>query len=512
MSPEEAIQVDVRKGRMEAFLSIKGGADLDYLNAEACKAMVRAEGILLTTSVVRNIEELVEKYYASPAEDIEELIAEGNSPKPGDDGYLEWVPGYDPTEGVHPVIATGEAVVEGEEGDALEGRVNYYEATVYKMASEGDHIATICAPTAGCDGTGVDGAVIPAVGGKTYSVHTDQSVNILDDGKVIARQSGLISFDGNNLRILDVLDIPGYVDFGTGNIEFEGDIVVQKGIRDRFRVTCSGSLTVHGMIEAAHVNVGQDAVFSRGMAGREKGTIEVHGNLRTRYLEGVSGRVYKDIRAEKEIVNCSLVIGKSLEITGGSLIGGCTRVGQLVELDVVGSQIGIPTMVSVGDIPELTDAYLRIEELLSPVEERFNAAKDSFEMLNSVGGQLSSLQREQLTEAQFEMSEWGRRHSEMLAKQETIMKFLKEHAQPTLVVNKRLHSDSIVIMRGQGVKITTDIKGPVQIDLDDDGDAVVTDLTDQTSVPLVTVGDAVEARKAILLAEESYGQNVAEAA
>ena len=196
----------------------------------------------------------------------------------------------------------------------------------------------------------------------------------------------------------------------------------------------------------------------------------------------------------------------------GSLIGGSTRVGQSVELDVVGSQVGIPTMISVGDIPELTDAYLRIEELLSPVEDRFNSSKESFEMLNNVGGQLSPIQREQLTEAQFEMLEWGRRHTEMLAKQESILAFLQEHAQPTLVVNKRLHADSVIILRGQGVKVTTEIKGPVQIELDDDGDPVITDLAAQSSIALATVGDVVEAAKAIRMAEQSYGENAAEAA
>ncbi len=512
MTPEEAIQVEVRNGRMEANLSIKGGADLDLLHAEACKAMVRAEGVLLTTSVVRVIEELVEKYYANPSEDVSETIARGSPPVAGEDGYLEWVAGYDPTEGSQPANRSDEddgVEVSPEETD---DRVNYYESTVYKMATEGDHIATIIEPTAGCDGAGVDGAVIPAVGGKTFSLRTDQSVDVLDDGKVISRQSGLISYEGNYLRILDVLDIPGYVDFGTGNIEFDGDIVVQKGIRDCFRVTCSGTLTVHGLIEAAHLSVGSDAVFNRGMAGREKGTIEVHGSLHARYLEGVSGRIYKNVEADKEVVNCSLVIGKSLRIQGGSLIGGSTRVGQSVELDVVGSQVGIPTMVSVGDIPELTDAYLRIEELLSPVEERFNSSKESFEMLNNVGGQLSPLQRELLTEAQFEMLEWGRRHTEMLSKQESILTFLQDHAQPTLVVNKRLHADSIIILRGHGVKVTTDIKGPVQIELDDDGDPVITDLTAQSSIALATIGDVVEAAKVIHLAEQSYGENAAEAA
>ena len=274
MTLEEAIRIEIRNGRMEAILIVKTGLDPELLDLETCKAVVRAEGILLISDVNAKIEAVVETYLEDPTQDASLTIATGTEPEAGVDGFLDWLPQFDPT-----------AEGNNEPVPDEDGRVDHYATSRYRMASEDDQIATVREATLGRDGVGVDGAVIPAHPGKSFNLRADQSVEIRDDGSVIALQSGLIYFDTNNVRIHNILENADQVYFSTGNIEFDGSVVVQKGIRDCFQVTCSEELTVHGLIEASHLKVDGNATFNRGMAGREKGTVRIKGTLTARYLE-----------------------------------------------------------------------------------------------------------------------------------------------------------------------------------------------------------------------------------
>lgn len=490
MTLEEAIRIEIRNGRMEAILVVKAGLDPELLDLETCMAVVRAEGILLISAVNAKIELVVENYLEDPSVDASLIIAAGTAPEPGVDGFIDWEEGFDPTV---------EACTE--QATAEDGRVDYYATSHYRMASEDDLVATVREATLGRDGVGVDGAVIPAHPGKSFNLRTDQSVDLRDDGDVIALQSGLISFESNYLRILNILEIGDHVDFSTGNIEFAGSVVVQKGIRDCFQVTCSEGLTVHGLIEAAHLKVEGDATFNRGMAGREKGTVQIDGSLNARYLECVSGRIGKDLNVIKEILNCNLVIGRGLTIVGGALIGGCTRIGRSVELDIIGSPAGVPTLVSVGDIPELTEALADINKFLPTVDDRLTGSQAELDLLRSAGKRLGPAQRERLTEVQFEVTEWERRQTEMLTRKEEILTILNQHARPSLIIHKRLHSDCIIILRTKGVQLMSELKGPIQIDLNGHGDIMVTDLLENSTVALTDFGDAIDPILAIHAAE-----------
>ncbi len=57
------------------------------------------------------------------------------------------------------------------------------------------------------------------------------------------------------------------MDFSTGNIDFEGDVRVLKGIRDIFEVRATGNIEVGGLIEASTIDAGGSVFAKGGMAG-----------------------------------------------------------------------------------------------------------------------------------------------------------------------------------------------------------------------------------------------------
>ena len=112
-------------------------------------------------------------------------------------------------------------------------------------------------------------------------------------GKFIAQTAGVLQFRANKITISQALVIDDYVDFSTGNIDFDGDVQVRRGVRDKFRIRATGKVEVQGLIEAAHIETGGDFEAATGMAAKETGRVQIGGSLTAKYLECVHGTVKK---------------------------------------------------------------------------------------------------------------------------------------------------------------------------------------------------------------------------
>jgi len=477
MSPDEVISIELRNGRMEAFPLVKSGLLSEQLTVEMCIALAKAEGIALTSDVERAIRELVDQYNTDPSQSVEVTIARGHMAEHGRDGYLEWVDGFDPES--DPALTT----------EITEEPVDYYKAQSYITVEEGQHIATVIPPTDGADGLTVEGTLIQAAPGKQYKLRSDGSISHGEGGRVVANRSGLLLQEGCSLKVLDMLNIEGYVDFNTGHIEFDGSVTIQRGIRDRFRVNCTGDLHVRGLIEAAEVITGGDATFERGMAAREKGTVCIGHDLKARYLDNVLGSVQRDLIAEKEVVNCELHVGRSLCIERGALVGGEITVGTSVECEVIGSDAGVCTRLSLGVFPKLLKIVDQIGLLRKKAQKELEKAQNENDTLVANAGKLNPSQRERLTELQFEVGEYQRRISLLDAKKEEIEEMIKQYGRVDVKVTKRIYAGTILTLRQGSAAMRSDIKGPVRIHLNDRNQPVITDLTTGTTSDLMLVAE-----------------------
>lgn len=119
------------------------------------------------------------------------------------------------------------------------------------------------------------------------------------------------------LRVIELYEVPGFVDFSTGNIDFEGSVHVRQGIRDRFEVKATGSIIVDGLVEGATIHCGGDFTAHQGMVGKERGLLFVKGNADVGYLNNVKAEIIGNLTVRRELMNCDLVIGKSLNCKHG---------------------------------------------------------------------------------------------------------------------------------------------------------------------------------------------------
>lgn len=148
-----------------------------------------------------------------------------------------------------------------------EKKVNLMDHTIIPTVEVGEVLAIKTAPAIpGKDGITVTGEVIKARGGKDLPLRAGNGAVLLDNGtKVIAASAGRPMYKNGQISVVNTLVISNDVDVATGNLHFDGDIVIKGNIADNLKVTAGGDITVYGNIYHADVYA--------------KGNIRVHGSI-----------------------------------------------------------------------------------------------------------------------------------------------------------------------------------------------------------------------------------------
>ena len=328
-SPQN-LRVSLASDKSSASLTVPGRPDPKVVPEEAGEAVLREAGVEITARVRQAVAELFQQAHDSEHPVIGE-VARATPPADGTDGYIEWTIDRerdDPSDA---------------EPNATTDKVDYRAMSAFLMVQPSQVLGQIHEHTDGEDGRDVTGKTLPAKAGKPAKLDTDESILIDASGTVIAQQEGVLKRDGTKASIRKLLDVPGYVDYSTGNIDFNGDVTVQQGVRDRFLIKATGDVQVRGLIEAAMIETGRDLLAEGGFAGRERGNARVGRDLIAKYLDNVQGQVFGDLKVDREIINCELTVHGGVSSPSGSIIGGRIRVTDAIHVACIGSGGGVAT-------------------------------------------------------------------------------------------------------------------------------------------------------------------------
>jgi len=320
--------------RLSATIVLPADLDAEAASELSLRAVAREKGLELTKAVCERISAVSARYLAQ-RKPISEEIARATPAVEGSDARIEWMDGFDP-----------KSVDDGPE-PGEDGSVDFYDRKSFISVAAGEQVATLHSATEGTDGRDVCGGTIAATPGKRLGVVIDGSLELDGQGGLIAQIDGVLKFDSGTLRIDPVLEIAGTVDFSTGHIDFEGDVLIQNDIRDRFRVRARDNVVIEGLIDASHIECGGDLRARRGVAGRDEGTLDVGGDAEIGYIDKVRGTIGGSLQVHGQIMHSDLTVGGDLNSPSGRVIGGCLQVMGSVVIGEIGSRVDTPTVLLV---------------------------------------------------------------------------------------------------------------------------------------------------------------------
>ena len=444
------ISIVVAGDRSTAQLVVPSAFPRQNLNARICLAMLQEHGVELTGEVSAAVEKLLAQD-PGDGHTLTGIVARSTPPTHGVDGDIRWV--------------VDERKQEEEEALDENGDVCHYSRSAFTTVKPGDVVAIIDPPSEGTDGRDVTGRVLPAREGKPPAVQFDETLMRDASGKLIAQHEGVLYRESGKATIREVIEIRENVDFSTGHIEFNGDVIAYGGVRDCFHIDAAGSVEVHGLIEAAHIKCAGDLRALGGFAGREQGTAHIGGNLEARYLDAVRGRTAGDLLMQREIINCDLEVGGDVLASHGAIIGGRLVAAGRIEVGTLGSGANVATELVLGTIPALEPLADQLADLLGKLETARQKLVNEQQRIEkmSARGRLTSVDKERMTEIMYELPPLAQTLERGRGVLEALRERIRDRRTVDLSVNRRMHSGAIVSVDGKQYRVSEQCRGPMRV-------------------------------------------------
>ena len=328
-------------------------------------------------------EEAIEAYIESPVYHTDIVLAKGLEPRHGEDARIEYF--FNTDLKARPTLKE-------------DGSVDFFNLNIINHCNDGDLLARLYPEDKGDDGCDILGNVIRPRNVKRETLKFGKNIRISDDKtELYATGNGSVSLVDGRVFVSTTMEVEN-VDTATGNIEFEGDVIVNGNVCSNFSVKASGNVEVHGVVEGADIEAGGNITIARGMNGMSKGSLHAQGNIIAKFIENASAQANGYIEAGS-LMHSHIMAGTEVHVSGkrGFISGGHVAATTLIEGKILGSEMGTDTVIEVGVSPVVKKRYkdlmdqeaddFRIIERAVPILE---AARDRYQ----AGKELSETQIE----------------------------------------------------------------------------------------------------------------------
>ncbi|CUU10436.1 hypothetical protein JGI2_00554 [Candidatus Kryptobacter tengchongensis] len=424
------MKVKITPDKLRAYLVVESKDELNNLCVDDVVKFVNSKGVVQGIKIIE-IQSLLE----NPQEG-EFLIAEGNPPIDGRDGYISFE--FDIT-----------------------------KKTLIRNVKAGEKIAVVYPPTSGVNGIGVTGEILKAKQGKPVNVFLGQNVAFLDsDNSVIVSTSdgNLVLNEDGTIEVSPVLKINGNIDVSFGEVNFIGTLIVNGDIKSGAKVKVGKNLEVYGNIEDAEVEVKGNALIGGGFIGYGRGRLYVHGDVSLRYITNQNLIADGDVVIKREAVNANIVCGGKIIAKDAVIIGGTVMCKGEVEAKSIGGAEYSRTVIIIGrrdkQIEKLKKVTAEIKRLGSYLEG-IKSEIYALARLKIDWGELPEDQERQLQNLMKWRDEIPKRLQQLEVLRENLLNDVKKSGKARLIVYGTIYKNTYIEINGAREEINFDMKNSI---------------------------------------------------
>jgi len=345
-----------------------------------------------------------------------------------------------------------------------DGRVDYYELKLINRVRAGDWLGERIEATDGIPGQSIKGAVIRQVKGRTFQLSYDKNsvVEVLgfDKTTLNARINGAVNYNNGKINISNHLEIDGDVGISTGNIKFDGYVTIKGTVSNGFSVEATKDVEINSPFGLGNAK----SIVSTG------GSIFVKG--------GISTRDRTDIKAKKSVFikfidNATIICGNTahigyyclnstiyakevvLDASNGQIIGGTIKADIRVVAPIIGSEAERKTVVEITGfnrqemLSNMDSLFHRIGELKSEQQKlkQLIASAD-------ISSQKDPIRKKGYNDASDRLFVIRDEIRNLEEERKNTLGYLKTHGEGEVVITKKIHAKSTLIIKGIVMDIT----------------------------------------------------------
>lgn len=351
-----SLSLNLTKDVMRALLSVSQGGDPnEKLTFDEIIAVGMRQGITADRFDPEVLGQIVDRWNQKRETLKDVVVAESRkSPKPGQDGRLEWlihVPWLQ--EAKVPAMATAGVAAGGPNSPTSShsesGMRDLREVKTIVAVEAGQALLRIVPPTKGEPGEDLMGRPVLATNGMPYAFLP--GVNLVEmpgqPGYWAASASGFLRLRDGRPEVQDCFTVEGDVDYASGNIRYQRSVEVRGDVQDGFEVCVGGDLIVGGTVGDSRIVVGGNVVIRGGFQGKGQGQLLAKGEVTMGFGGNQKVKAYGSIEVLKEAYGMQLHTRASLTVHG-NLVGGRVIAAHEVSCATAGNDLGTPTLIDLG--------------------------------------------------------------------------------------------------------------------------------------------------------------------
>jgi len=250
------------------------------------------------------------------------------------------------------------------------GKVDYRETGVIQQIEKGGLLALKTPAATGDEGISVTGKVIKGKPGKDAILQRGSGTKFEDEEKcrLVAAMSGCAQLHKDGVvEVSNEYIVNSDIDYKTGNIRFDGTVIVKGNVKSGFSVIATGDLEIAGIVEDANIYCGRNLLVKGGFVGSGKGVCRVFGETHIKFLENQTVYGNGDIYVAEEIVHGRVYSRGQVFVKfgKGAIIGGEVYGREGIEAKILGNIHYLKTKLIVGQDSQMDDAMEKIEKLMN---------------------------------------------------------------------------------------------------------------------------------------------------
>ncbi len=254
-----------------------------------------------------------------------------------------------------------------------DGSVDFHHLDMISSVNRGDLLAELHPAVMGKPGIDVRGGLLRPVKVKQKVLRVGKNIKLSEDNlKCYSDVNGHAMIEGEQIFVSDQYEVAANVDTSTGDIEYEGNVLVHGNVATGYVVKAKGDVIVEGVVEGAYIEAGGQIVLKRGIQGMEKGVLKAGSNVISKFIESATVESGGYVTANS-IMHSKIVARGDITVEGkkGFISGGTINSTTMVTARTIGSTMGTTTVVEVGIDPKVLNEYHNLsKELADNLEQQ----------------------------------------------------------------------------------------------------------------------------------------------
>jgi uncharacterized protein (DUF342 family) len=284
----------------------------------------------------------------------------------------------------------------------------------------------------------------------------DNIVQSLHDETIyLSGIDGCVNVENKKVSVLPYAIIKGNVDYESGNIDFNGSVLIKGSIMPGFSVKAKGNIIVEKNVDDAHVEATGDIQVKAGITGKGATKVIAGGKLKTLYILNSNVEAVDEIEVEDSIINCKVFSNDRISVTDkhGKIMGSDVTARHEIIVNAAGSPQENTTVLTVGKSlfveremaeirKEMNIVREKVDETIRKIkasfgEDLFKNPKDFVAKLPTVKKKNCLILLKDLSESNRELKELTNRYKETEEKN-------KLEREPTITITDVVYPGTVI--------------------------------------------------------------------